>query len=284
MSRYRKIDPRIWNDARFRLLSDNGKLAVFLLLTHPNMTALGAMRATLPGLAAELGWSTEAFRQAFAEASAQCIVEHDEEACFIGLPKFLRYNQPESPNVVKAWAAAVDLLPECDLKSVVLQRAQGFAEGMSEAFSKAFREAFPKAMRNQEQEQEQELNKSKSPKGDSSTTNVVVASSKQKDLVQCPHEDIIALYHEALPELRRVSKWTPQRQKTLRARWREDKTHQSLDWWRSLFGYVRQSDFLMGRIPGRNGQSPFEADLEWIVRPQNLVKIIEGAYENRGVA
>ena len=156
MSRYRKIDPRIWNDAKFRQLSDNGKLAVFLLLTHPNMTALGGMRGTVPGLAAELGWAAEAFQQAFAEVSLRGIVEHDEKACFIGLPNFLEYNQPESPNVVRAWGAAVDLLPECELKNVVLQRAQGFAEGKSEAFAKAFSEAFPKAMPNQEQEQEQE--------------------------------------------------------------------------------------------------------------------------------
>jgi hypothetical protein len=56
MARYRKIDPRIWNDQKFRELSDDAKIVFFLLLTHPHMTALGAMRATVAGLAAELGW------------------------------------------------------------------------------------------------------------------------------------------------------------------------------------------------------------------------------------
>jgi hypothetical protein len=65
MSRYRKIDTRVWNDAKFRGLSDSGKLAFLMLLTHPSMTALGAMRSTIPSLAEELGWSTEAFRAAF---------------------------------------------------------------------------------------------------------------------------------------------------------------------------------------------------------------------------
>jgi len=50
MSRYRKVDPRIWNDAKFRSLDDQGKLAFFFLLTHPHMTAIGAMRASIPGL------------------------------------------------------------------------------------------------------------------------------------------------------------------------------------------------------------------------------------------
>ena len=59
------MDPRIWNDAKFRDLSDNAKLVFFMLLTHPNMTALGAMRATVAGLAEEMGWEPEAFREAF---------------------------------------------------------------------------------------------------------------------------------------------------------------------------------------------------------------------------
>lgn len=134
-------------------MSDKAKLLFFMLLTHPQLTSLGAMRATIPGLAAEMGWTTEAFREAFGEAFAKAMVEHDERACLIALPNFLKYNPPESPNVVKAWVSALDLLPECDLKNKVIQRAKDYAEGMTEAFGKAFREAFAKAMPNQKQKQ-----------------------------------------------------------------------------------------------------------------------------------
>lgn len=160
MSRYRKIDPRIWNDAKFNALGDEGKLVFFMLLTHPSMTALGAMRATMPGLAAELGWNAEAFRQAFAEVCQQGMAEHNAGACFLWLPNFLSYNKPESPNVVRAWRGAVDLLPECSLKTQVILGALGMAKGMSKGFQKAFDEALPEARRlpmpNQEPEQEQE--------------------------------------------------------------------------------------------------------------------------------
>ena len=170
MSRYRKVDPRIWNDAKFTALGDKAKLAFFMLLTHPSMTALGAMRGSLPGLAAEMHWTPEAFREAFREAFAKGMAEHDERASFIALPNFLKYNPPESPNVVKAWVGALDLLPECELKSRVIARAQAYAEGMTEAFREALPEAFAKAMPYQEQEQEQEQNKKQkqtcSPVGD----------------------------------------------------------------------------------------------------------------------
>ena len=94
----------------------------------------------------------------------------------------------------------------------------------------------------------------------------------------CPHKAIVALYHELLPELRRVAEWTPERQKLLQSRWRENPERQSLDWWRRYFGLVRASPFLLGQADdGR----VFQADLEWLIRPRNMPKVIEGKYTQR---
>jgi hypothetical protein len=98
----------------------------------------------------------------------------------------------------------------------------------------------------------------------------------------CPQSEIVALYHELLPSLTRVKEWTPERQAFLRKRWNESSERQNLDWWRGFFGYVAASDFLTGKTTGRDGRS-FECDLEWLVRPKNFVKVIEGKYENREV-
>jgi hypothetical protein len=161
MGRYRKVDPRIWNDLKFRSLSDDGKLAFLLLLTHPQMTALGAMRGTVPGLAAEIGWRAERAAKAFREVFREGMAKHDEKASFLWLPRFLRYNKPESPNVVKAWASGLDLLPECPLFFELLQEVKGYLKGLPKAFGEALPEAFAKAMPYQEQEQEQEQKKTK---------------------------------------------------------------------------------------------------------------------------
>jgi hypothetical protein len=146
-SRYRKVDPRIWNDARFSALSDLGKLGFILLLTHPNMTALGAMRGTVAGLAEELGKDVEAFRADFAQMVSMGMVEHDPKAFYIGLPRFLDYNPPASPNTVKAWATSLDLLPECDHKSRLLARCQKFATECGETWAQAFQDAFADVLR-----------------------------------------------------------------------------------------------------------------------------------------
>jgi hypothetical protein len=99
----------------------------------------------------------------------------------------------------------------------------------------------------------------------------------------CPHSEIVNLYHEQLPSLTQVREWTSARQTLLRKRWSEDPERQKLDWWRSFFDFVGKSDFLMGRSSSRNG-APFECDLEWLIRPTNFVKVLEGKYENRGAA
>jgi hypothetical protein len=156
MGKYRKVDPRIWNDKKFNKLSDRGKLAFFFILTHPHMTALGAMRASIPGLASEIGWTEKAFREAFKEALAKGMLKHDKKASFVWLPNFLKYNKPESPNVIKSWVASLDYLPECRLKSELIQQVKDFMKALPKAFGEALPEAFRKTMPNHEQEQEQE--------------------------------------------------------------------------------------------------------------------------------
>jgi hypothetical protein len=41
---------------------------------------------------------------------------------------------------------------------------------------------------------------------------------------------------------------------------------------------VRESEFLTGRAPGRNGGAPFVASLPWLLKAENFAKAIEGTY------
>jgi uncharacterized protein YdaU (DUF1376 family) len=112
-------------------------------------------------------------------------------------------------------------------------------------------------------------------------TPVVVGNKKQPDPADnCPHQEIVALFHDVLPEACAVRVWTAKRRETLRARWREQPKRQNLEWWRRVFEHIRRSDFLMGKVhaPGRNR---FELKLEWLINEENLAKVIEGHYDNR---
>lgn len=103
----------------------------------------------------------------------------------------------------------------------------------------------------------------------------------------CDHKAVVERYHQHLPTLRRVEVWNAARQGYLRQRWREvaaelaqEKqidTKDVLNWWSDFFQHVGKSKFLTGRIQHKDGRA-FAADLEWIIKPTNFAKIIEGKY------
>jgi hypothetical protein len=106
-------------------------------------------------------------------------------------------------------------------------------------------------------------------------------------LPKCNHKAVVDLYHEHLPTLRKVEVWNDARKGYLRQRWREvaaelsekeEMTEQvMLDYWARFFKYVSESKFLTGRVNSKDGRA-FVADLEWILKPSNFAKIIEGKY------
>jgi hypothetical protein len=100
---------------------------------------------------------------------------------------------------------------------------------------------------------------------------------KKPAVPNCPHMEIIDLYHEVLPELAQVRVWEEDRKELLRARWKGAPERQNLDWWREFFASVREMPFLMGERTDRDGRA-FACTLEWLVRPKNFAKVIEGNY------
>ena len=103
----------------------------------------------------------------------------------------------------------------------------------------------------------------------------------------CQHQGVIELYHQHLPTLRRVEVWNATRQGYLRQRWREvaEELAQEkpieisnvLNWWSDFFQHIGKSKFLTGKVNSKDGRA-FTADLEWILKPSNFAKIVEGKY------
>lgn len=103
-------------------------------------------------------------------------------------------------------------------------------------------------------------------------------------LPDCDHKKVIELYHQHLPTLRKVEVWNAARQGYLRQRWREvasemkqPSNDEMLNWWAGFFQHINKSKFLTGKVNSKDGRS-FVADLEWIIKPSNFAKIIEGKY------
>lgn len=107
-----------------------------------------------------------------------------------------------------------------------------------------------------------------------------IEREREKEL-SCPCEAIVDLYHVILPELPRVRVLSQKRRSWLNARWGEKHNSQNglrsnqVEYWADFFKYVRKSDFLMGNV------KKFRADLEWLIKKENFIKVIEGRYHQQ---
>lgn len=96
-------------------------------------------------------------------------------------------------------------------------------------------------------------------------------ASAQDDTVA----QVLQMYHEILPDLPRMLKLTDARRSLIVQRLRElGQGEQALQAMRAFFERVAASDFLCGR-----GPHGWCADLEWLMRPSNFVKVLEGRYD-----
>lgn len=147
MSRFRKIEARMWSDDRFRALSPmqpSGQGLWVFLLTGPHTGPVpGLFRAGRAGMAEELGWEIEEFNAAFQEIEGQGMAVADFKARLMWLPNGLKHNKPESPNVVRSWRAELDLLPECDLKRQALKGLRAKLADYGAPYVEAFDEVVP---------------------------------------------------------------------------------------------------------------------------------------------
>lgn len=84
----------------------------------------------------------------------------------------------------------------------------------------------------------------------------------------------MSLFNEILgAHLRKVRKISPAREKALRARWKSSKERQNIEWWKEYWEIVAHSSFLLGR-----NHRDWQADFEWLLKENNLVKVAEGKY------
>ncbi|WP_430735150.1 hypothetical protein [Halodesulfovibrio aestuarii] len=295
--RYRKISVCIWNDAKFMALSNDAKLIVFFMLTHPDLTQLGALRANVPGLACELSMELEAFTKGFEEVLAQGIVEHDGKLLF-WFPNFLRYNLPESPNVVKSWYYGFNELPESELRNTILigvkSLVDGLSQGYREAFTKTFAEELAQASPNQrtENREQREDIYVETPDESQDDSGVHVEAEPEpilepeavKGKTKAQEEDdfffeVAALYNAILvdeqPEgrkLTKLTKLTDKRKKLIRTRMKSDAEFQDLGGWETYFTRVHNCPLLMGDV------NAWSADFEWLLNVGNMLKVQEGNY------
>lgn len=158
-ARYRKIDPRIWTDEKFRVLTpDQQRIALYVLTAQTNRIGLFCFS---PGKASEdLGTLPSTFSKGFQRVCHALNWEWDKEARVLYLPTWWRYNQPENANNVIGNLKDLDDLPETPLLQRFFANTTYLSESLRETFTQTLAkrspQPSPKRSPSQEQEQKQE--------------------------------------------------------------------------------------------------------------------------------
>lgn len=153
-TRYRNLPVGFYQSDEVRGLSALCVLIYTHLWLHPSMTQMGCMRATAEGLEAEMRGSLKGlpegflkgFREGFQEGLRGGLWVYDPEACFIGLPHFVKINRPPNPNVVKGWHRLLTYIPTCDTQVAYFQHVDRVLKGLPKGFQEGLPEGFVKGL------------------------------------------------------------------------------------------------------------------------------------------
>jgi len=123
---------------------------------------------------------------------------------------------------------------------------------------------------------EDSLSSSSSSSSSINLDNSIILDSHSNSAVKTPRfdfeiQEILKMYHKILPGCPAV-KENGTIPKSLRRRIAEKTARQELIWWKEYFQYVSLSDFLTGK------KTDFVADLEWLIGPKNMQKVLNGRY------
>lgn len=287
MREYGKITPGFWvgNTGRLLRSDTNAQLLALYLMTSPHANMIGLFYCPMAYIVADTGIPLEGALKALQRLSEVGFCTLESPPDWVWVHEMARYQIGDAikprDNQVKGIKKELEKIPNIGIK-------KSFTERYRDAFH--LHDLIPpsplqgpcKPLRSQEQEQEQEQEiKKQSPDGDCVETAVSTPapSGKIVQIDRTPYAAILDCYHDILPELRAVRKLTPARQQAIRNAWRGDLIGADLSKWQDFFSYVRaRCPFLTGHKPGADGRA-FQCDLEWLMKPANLVKVIEGKYE-----
>ena len=117
--------------------------------------------------------------------------------------------------------------------------------------------------------------------GDHSPESTLPHADKPVSLKpKIPIDEIIATFHEVLPDLPACKKLTTKRVASIRQRWKSGDLP-DLKTWRDYFEYVSLSEFLCGKMPPTESYPrTFFADIDFLINESNYTKILEGKYHH----
>lgn len=136
MREYGKVYSSFWQSPEIRALTEDGRGLALYLLTTPHGSMLGCFRMPDAYAAEDLQWSSERVAEGFRNLIESGFLTRDDATKWVLIPKFLKWNQFDNPNVAKAAHRAFEQVPESLVKQRLAQALLEFGLHMGEEFKK----------------------------------------------------------------------------------------------------------------------------------------------------
>ncbi len=290
MSKLRSLNTCYWSDPWIETLSPYEKLLFIYLITNEKTNMLGIYEASIKKISFETGIENETVSKALKGFERVGKVNYiNNHVILINFMKHQNFN----PNMMKSAIDIYNNLPnELKVSNLDIDK-KDYKKGF-ERLSKAMgtvRKVEVEVEDEREVEDEVKLEvedevKQKSEK-DFSDSEIYLpelttyksekegkekVALKRKDLTDTEMQQVLDFFNSKCEDLPNAQKLTKKRKTAIKNILKENSTKDLA----RVINLTSESDFLNAR-----GSSDWNANFDWILKPNNFTKILEGNYENK---
>jgi DnaD/phage-associated family protein len=140
--RYIRIASKIWQDDKFRAISDEAKLLFLYILTSQHSNMIGYYLLPKPYVAYDLKWLPEQLDKRFSELLQIGLIKYCDKGDVVLIPNFLKYNTIQNPNQAKGAVNRLKEVPQNTLVDEFLACIKEYAEPFVEEFKEALPQGY----------------------------------------------------------------------------------------------------------------------------------------------
>ena len=312
MSRYAYIHTTTWQDKKFRQLSESAKMLYIAMLTAPNSNMIGLYEWPVAYALHDLGdWDRDKFFSCLAEIESLDMARYDTENEVLFIRNFLKHNPLTSIKQVVGGAKYLKALPRSPLFSE-------FAQAWSEFVDAPFRKSLEGRTDDNAKRSLREIDRiageirelldetghgnpmdtlsaGDTPSPDTPIDNPVPGhgpvtepvhghENEPKDDEAASAENLVSLgkvltlWNDTLGPLGffQVKKVTPARERAFKARLNVASERKAPEWWENVIGRLAVSNFMLDSARKKANWLTFD----WLLSENNIVKVLEGKYDN----
>jgi len=254
---YGRIETAIWQNPKFRSLSDEAQRLYLYLIACPHGNLVGCFVLHDGYMMADLNWDQNRVRKHVSELVSKGMIERDETTFVTRILGWWGHNSIDNSKSALGAMRVLLSLPKCRVRDEAYQSLIGIGNKYVDEYRDQYASVFAFSSEppepDQEPDQEMEMDK----------------GARAPDPVAMAFDEWNALAKETgLPA---VQNRDDTRRRRLKARLKDCG---GIEGWRQALRKIRGSPYLLGKV------KDWRADFDFVVRPDKFSKIMEGGFDD----